>query len=502
MAGYFLEMKGISKAFTGTQALDKVDFSLKNGEVMALLGENGAGKSTLMKVLMGIYHQDEGQIFLNGKLIENRSPYEALQKGIGIVPQELNMVPELSVAENIFLSSPVKNGSFVSWNDTYVNAAKEIAKLDVDIDPHVKIGTLSAAFQQIVSIARTLAMGSSLIILDEPTASLTTNETNQLFKVIRKLRDDGKSIILITHHLDEVQQIANRVSIMRDGLMIKVADVEELSIDEIIFHMANRRVEKNKRIIRSFSNEDILIVKNFTRHREFTNITFNVKKGELLGIAGLIGSGRTELFSCIYGLTRKHSGELIFDNKPIKIGSPYSAIRHGIGYVPEERGRLGIFPLLSVFENMMIPSYDQNKKAGIIRYKKIKEDANHEIENLRIKTPSSDTLIRNLSGGNQQKVVLARWMQKKVKLLILDEPTRGIDVRAKGEIYAIIRKMVDMGITIIVISSEMEELLTVSDRIVVMFNGEIKGSMIPNENSTREDILKIALQLNGVNGHE
>ena len=487
-------MKGIVKAFVGTLALDDVSFSLEKGEVMALIGENGAGKSTLMNVLMGIHRPDKGEIILKGKPIQNRSPYEALQKGIGMVPQELNMVPELSVAENIFLGKTSTKGSFVNWEELYKRAEKEIENLDVKIDPRAKVGLLSAAFQQLVSIARTLAMGSEIIILDEPTASLTNNEADRLFRVIRKLKAAGKTIVIITHHLDEVQLIADRVSIMRDGKMVHVAQVADISIDDMIFHMANQRVEKTKKVKRVYSDEDILTVKNFSREREFHDINLSVKKGELLGVAGLVGSGRTELFSCIYGLTPKKTGELLFEGKPISIANPQQAIAHGIGYVPEERRRLGIFPVLSVYENMLLPSYDRLKGGAFIKFGKVKKEAAKEIENLRIKTPSSETEIRNLSGGNQQKVILARWMEKKVKLLILDEPTRGIDVRAKGEIYRTIKEMLDNGITIVVISSEIEELLTVSDRIVVMFNGEIKGEMIPDENSTREDVLKIALQ--------
>lgn len=494
MADLILEMKGIVKAFVGTLALDHVDFSLEKGEIMALIGENGAGKSTLMNVLMGIHRPDNGEIILKGSPIQNRSPYEALQRGIGMVPQELNLVSDLSVAENVFLGKTTSKGFWVDWEELYQRAEKEIANLDVKIDPHVKVGMLSAAFQQLVSIARTLALGSEIIILDEPTASLTTSEAERLFRVIRKLKANGKTIIIITHHLDEVQLIADRVSIMRDGRMVHVSKVTDITIDDMIFHMANQRVEKTKKIKRIYSDEDILTVKNFSREREFHNINLSVKKGELLGIAGLVGSGRTELFSCIYGLIPKKTGELIFEGKPITITNPQQAIEYGIGYVPEERRRLGIFPMLSVYENMMISSYNRLKKGTFINFPQVKRESDNEIANLRIKTPSNGTQIRNLSGGNQQKVILARWMEKKVKLLILDEPTRGIDVRAKGEIYRTIKEMLGSGITIVVISSEIEELLTVSDRIIVMFNGEIKGTMIPDENSTREDVLKIALQ--------
>ena len=491
---YILEMKGVVKAFAGTLALDHVDFSLKQGEIMALIGENGAGKSTLMNVLMGVHHADEGTFVFKGQQIENRNPHEALQRGIGMVPQELSMLPELSVAENIFMASPAGKGSIVHWNELYCRAEKELAKLEVDIDPRCKVGSLSAAFQQLVSICRTLAMGSELIVLDEPTAALTTLEADRLFSVIRKLKADGKTMVIITHHLDEVELLADRVSVMRDGRMVKVDEVSNLTIDEMIFHMANERVEKQKKIKSKYSDEDILVIQDYSREHEFDHIHLNVKKGELLGIAGLVGSGRTELFNCVYGITPRQSGKLFFEGKEVNIDDPQKAIRLGIGYVPEERRNDGIFPVLSVYENMMLPSYEKNSKIGMIRFSRIKKIASAGIEKLRIKTPSSNALIKNLSGGNQQKVILARWIEKQVKLLILDEPTRGIDVRAKSEIYKIIKELADTGITMVVISSETEELLNVCDRIVVMFNGSIKGSLIPDENTTREDVLKIALQ--------
>ncbi len=494
MSEYILEMKGIVKAFAGTLALDHVDFSLVKGEVMALIGENGAGKSTLMNVLMGLFRPDEGTILLDGEPIENKTPYEALQHGIGMVPQELNLVPDLSVAENVFLERHQKNHHFIDWFNTYKKAEEEIAKLDVAIDPHSVVRYLNAGYQQLVSITRTLAMGSNIIILDEPTASLTNAEADILFSVIRKLKADHKTIIIITHHLDEVEQIADRVSIMRDGQMVKVANVKELSIDEMIFYMANQKAEKASRVKRAYSSDDILTVEHLSRKREFQDISFSVKKGELLGVAGLVGSGRTELFSCIYGLTRKDQGQIYFEGKPVSISSPHTAIDIGFGFVPEERRRLGIFPTLQVDENIMLPSYNKVQTAGLIRFPKVRAAASRHIASLRIKTASGQTLIRNLSGGNQQKAILARWLEKDVRLLILDEPTRGIDVRAKAEIYKLIHEMVNRGITVVIISSEIEELLAVSDRIMVMFQGKIKGYMIPDENSTREDVLKIALQ--------
>ena len=494
MPKYVLEMKAIVKSFPGTLALDKVDFNLKEGEVMALIGENGAGKSTLMNVLMGILGLDEGEILLRGEKIENKSPSEALQKGIGMVPQELNLVKDLSVAENIFLGLHQKSKHMIDWELTKKNAKEILRKLEVDINPDLKIDNVSSAFQQLVSIARTLVFGSNIIVLDEPTASLTLSETKHLFDIIKKLKEEGCSIIIITHHLEEVVELSDRVTILRDGKLVKITETNEITIDEMIYHMANQKVDKKVKMKRNISDENYLEVINFSRKNEFEDINFKVKKGEILGIAGLVGSGRTELFNCIYGLTKKENGQIFIEGNKVDINSPYEAIKKSIGLVPEERRRLGIFPILSVYENLMISSYKCMKRIGVINFSKVKEVTNTHIKKLNIKTSSNDTLIKNLSGGNQQKVILARWMEKNVKLLILDEPTRGIDVRAKGEIYKLIYDMADKGITVIFISSEIEEVISVSDRIMVMHEGMIKGFVTPEKNLETEDILKIALQ--------
>lgn len=494
MAEYLLEMRKIVKQFPGTLALDHVDFNLKAGEVMALIGENGAGKSTLMNVLMGVLQPDSGQIFLNGEMIENKSPYEALQKKIGMVPQELNLVNDLSVAENIFLGLHQKKGRRLDWENTRVKAKEIMDRLEVEIDPVKRVSEVSAAYQQLVSIARTLVFGSSIIILDEPTASLTSNEIEHLFRNIRKLKGEGKAIIMITHHLDEVQELSDRVTIMRDGTLIKICDTDRLTVDDMIFYMANQKVEKSARVKRNVSQEIFLEVTGFSRGKEFSGINFEVKKGEIFGVAGLVGAGRTELFSCIYGLTRKEMGQVFLEGKEVHITSPRKAIDLGIGLVPEERRKQGMFPLLPVYENIMLPNYGLVTHMGRINFKQAKEASDRHIKALRVKTPDGNTLIKNLSGGNQQKVILSRWMEKKVRLFILDEPTRGIDVRAKGEIYKLIRDMADSGITVVVISSEIEELLTLSDRIMIMSRGRVKGFVTPDETMAREDILKVALQ--------
>lgn len=343
MDNYILEMKKIVKKFPGTLALNEVDFNIKPGEIVALIGENGAGKSTLMNVLMGVHKKDSGQIFLNGQEIENGSPYEALQNGIGMVPQELNLVSEISIAENIFLGRHHMKNGYVDWKTMEKEADKILKKLQVDIDSQKKISQISAAYQQLVSIARTIAADSKVIIMDEPTAALTTVETDKLFDSINVLKKEGCSIILITHHLDEVVRMADRVFIMRDGKLVKTSKITELTVDDMIYYMANEKVKKAQHITREVGDDVYLSIRNYSRKGEFNNVSIDVKKGEILGIAGLVGSGRTELFNCIYGITKKDSGTLMIEGNKVEFKSPYEAIEAGIGLVPEERRKDGIF---------------------------------------------------------------------------------------------------------------------------------------------------------------
>ncbi len=374
-------------------------------------------------------------------------------------------------------------------------AAELLDDLDIKIDTHRKASELSAAYQQLVVIARTLQTGAELIIFDEPTASLTINETEHILKIIKNLAEQGKSIIMITHHLDEVKAISDRVCILRDGALVLETATDELSVDDMIYYMANQKVEAQTHVMRSYSDEPILEVEHLSRPHEFEDISFDVKRGEIFGITGLVGSGRTELISCIYGLTKKHGGTVKFEGKEVNIRNPIDAIKLGIGLVPEERRQDGIFPLLSVQENLMLPSYDRYHAKGILDFRKIKESALKGIENLHVKTASENNAIKNLSGGNQQKVILARWVEKNLKLLFLDEPTRGIDVRAKGEIYNLIRSMADEGFSVVIVSSEIDEILAVADRIMVMFEGRKKGLIEGMEiaQMTRTNILRMSL---------
>lgn len=495
MDEYILEMKKIVKKFPGTIALKQVDINLKKGEILALIGENGAGKSTLMNVLIGNLIADEGEIIYKGETIVNKTPLDALKRKIAMVPQELNLAQELTVAENIFLGSHIKKNGIVDWESMYKEASALLGQLELSIEPRRKVKELSAAYQQLLVIARTLHTGADLIIFDEPTASLTLNETEHILKIIKNLAKSGKSIVIITHHLDEVKDVSDRVCILRDGTMVMEKNTDGLSVDDMIFYMANQKVKSQKHVERKYSDENILEVHHLSRPNEFEDISFCVKKGEIFGITGLVGSGRTELINCIYGLTKKHGGTIKFEEKEVEIHAPRDAINLGIGLVPEERRRDGIFPLLSVQENMILPSYHKYRNKGVLSFKDIKRNAQKGIDNLQIKTSSENEAIKNLSGGNQQKVILARWVEKDLKLLFLDEPTRGIDVRAKGEIYNLIRSMADQGFSVVIVSSEIDEILVVADRIMVMFEGNMKGIVEGPDvaDMTRTNILKMSL---------
>lgn len=495
LSEYIIEMKGITKTFPGTKALDQVDLSIKAGEIHALLGENGAGKSTMMNVLTGQFPMDEGQILIDGKPVKITSPKEAFQKNIVLVPQELNLIPDASVAENIFLGNEQAKNMLINWKDTRKEAERLLAILDVTIDVTQKASRLSAAYQQLVSIARALAYEPRLLILDEPTAVLTNKEAESLFASMQRLKKEGTSMVFITHHLDEVMEEADRMTIMRDGKLVKVANVADMTKDDIINSMAGRKVEKTVRVKRKVSNEMFFRAENLNRSGEFKDVSFHIKKGEILCVAGLVGAGRTEIFKTVFGITQKEPGGKTFiEEKEVHIKGPREAIGYGMGYVSEERRHDGITPGMSVMENMMLPSYYKIKKHGLIQFGKAAEIADGYIQKFKIKTASRETLIKNLSGGNQQKVIVARWIAKGVKMLILDEPTRGIDVNAKGEIHHLIRELADSGVAVVVISSEMEEVLSLADRIMVIHQGKISGYIEDVEKVTEEDVLKVAFQ--------
>lgn len=495
MEDYAVKMIDIVKTFPGVKALNNATFDLRPGEIHALIGENGAGKSTLMNILMGIYHPDSGKIVIQGNDQEIHSPVEAISLGISMVPQELSLVPSATVAENLFLGNEIKfRSGLIDWQKTRKQAKKLLDDLGVAISVDTIVDTLSVAYQQLVQIARSLATGANVLIFDEPTASLTAAEVETLFKIFKKIRNDNKSIVFISHHLEEIIQITDRITIMRDGNVVHCGDTKDITIDEIIMLMANRQdVQIEKHRGRVIGDKPILSVRNFSRTGEFSDVSFDVYEGEIFGIGGLVGSKRTELINAIFGLSKKSSGEIIFKGNPIDIKSPDQAISYGIGYLPEERRRDGIFPILSVRENLSITLYEKIRSFFGINFYNLEKITAEYIKKLKIKTPSGATEIKNLSGGNQQKVILSRWLARNIDLLILDEPTRGIDVNAKFEIYELLKDLSDKGLTILIVSSEHEELLSLTDRIMVMHEGQSKGILNTSE-TKQEDILMAALK--------
>lgn len=497
MSDYIIRMQGIVKDFPGTRALNQVNLEIKRGEVHALLGENGAGKSTLMNILLGVLKRDEGTIEYDGKALQVRTPTEALRLGISMVPQELNLVPEASVAENIFLGDIKRdNRKPINWKQVNERAGQVMDELGLKLDVTRQVKDLSASFQQMVLIARSFAYDPKVLILDEPTAALTNEEAKLVFEMMRRLREKGTAIIFITHHLNEVMAIADRITILRDGNLVHVCNIEDITKDEIVSYMANRKVERRKHVARKVSDDVIMEVKNFSRGKEYRNISFQVHRGEILCFAGLIGAGRTELFNTIFGLNRpdSHDAEICFEGKKVQIKGPRDAIRLGIGYLPEERRQMGIFPILNITENMMMPSYRQYSSHGILRFGELAKVAGSYVDKIRVKTPSLETHIENLSGGNQQKVIVARWIAQGAKLIIFDEPTRGIDVNAKDEIHNVITDLADNGVTVIVISSEMEEVLGLADRIIIMHEGIKKGEVMNSDLLKEEEVLSYSFK--------
>jgi len=490
-----LEIKGISKSFPGVRALIDVDFDLNNGEIHSLVGENGAGKSTLINVISGQLKPEKGEILLNGEKVVFNGPDDALAHGIGLVPQELNLIPLLSVAENIFLGVKKIKPTFpydIDWKAINTQAENTLEALGIKLDVQAPVGTMSVANQQLVQIARAIVLGADLLIFDEPTACLTINETERLLNLIQQFRDEGRAIIFVSHHMDEVIKISNRISIMRDGMMIETLEHDDFSFQRMIKGMVGKEVEQNQILRKNVDTAPLLKVNGLTRKNEFYDISFDVKKGEIFGIAGLVGAGRTELVSSIFGDRKLDAGTVILDDKVIKISNPKQSIDLGIGYLPEERRNLGILPSLSICENLTIVSIQRLFRLLPIDRKKENEIVRNYVQKFRIKLADTGDFITKLSGGNQQKVILSRWMEVGSKLLILDEPTRGIDVLAKEEIHHLMRECSDAGLSILVVSSEMEELINICSRILIMHEGRSKGIVNANEMNP-EKILNIAL---------
>ncbi|MGB9856890.1 MAG: sugar ABC transporter ATP-binding protein [Dictyoglomaceae bacterium] len=488
-----LKMEKISKSFPGVKALDQVDLEVYKGEILALVGENGAGKSTLMKILTGVYQKDEGRIILKGKEINPQNPHEAQKLGISIIYQEFNLAPNLDIATNIFLGNEPKKGKIIKifdYKKAYKESLKLLGLLGLDLPPDTLVKDLTVAEQQMIEIAKALAQKSELIIMDEPTSALAGREVKNLFEIMRKLKSENISIIFITHRLEEVFEIADRIIVLRDGKRVGELPAQRDKYDDVVRMMVGREV----RVIPKPSTkteETILEVRNLSS-KKVKNISFELKKGEVLGIAGLVGAGRTEIIRAIFGADSIISGEIYLEGKRIEIKSPKDAVRYKIGLVPEDRKLQGLILDMAVHENISLPSLRYLFPNGILRRKLEYNLAEYFVQKLQIKTPSISQKVVNLSGGNQQKVVLSKWLALKPKILILDEPTRGIDVGAKAEIHKLIGEMAQDGIGIILISSELPEILALSDRIIVISKGRITAE-ISKEEATQERIMQYAI---------
>ncbi len=501
MSEYVLEMEGVCKSFPGVKALDHAQLKLRPGKVHALMGENGAGKSTLMKCMFGIYKMDEGQIRINGEPVTIHDPMDALHKGIAMVHQELQPIPARTVGENIFLGRyPMKKAlgfiPIVDHKKMYADTAELLKKVRMNFDPKQKVGELSVSQMQSVEIAKAVSANCRVLILDEPTSSLTSNEVEALFRIIEDLKAENVAVVYISHKMDEILRIADEVTIMRDGQYVGNWLAEELTTDKIITRMVGRELTNLYPKRENVPGEVVFEVKNFTsiHPRSFRNASFQLRKGEILGVGGLVGAQRTELMEGIFGIRAHTTGQVFYKGKEMKINRPKDAIDQGIALLTEDRRASGIMGVLSVADNISIASLNQYLDYGVmINGKKVEKLVQDNVGKMNIKTPSSKTLIKSLSGGNQQKVLIGRWLANNPDVLILDDPTRGIDVGAKYEIYCIIAELAKEGKSIIMISSEMGELIGMSDRIMVMCDGRITG-FVEGEEATQENIMALATQ--------
>ncbi len=487
-----LEMRHIRKTFPGVVALDDVDFDLRRGEVHILLGENGAGKSTLMKILSGAYHKSAGQIVFDGEDVEIRNPKHAQSLGISTIYQEFNLIPHLSAGENIFLGREPRRFGLIDQRAIFQEATRTLNGLGLNLDPHKLIKELKVAEQQMIEVAKALSLDARILIMDEPTAALTEHEIKELFANIRSLRDKGVSIVYISHRMEELFEIGDRVTVLRDGRTVGTYDVRETSKAELIRLMVNRELTELFPKERAELGPEVLRVEELNTHAGLKDISFSLRKGEVLGIAGLLGAGRTELARAIFGLDKIASGTISINGLPQRIGSPRAAINSGIGFLTEDRKSQGLVLPLSVKENLCLASVDKFSRWGLMNAQEEQQAADRYVKDLRIKTPSLDQKVVYLSGGNQQKVVLSKWLCCKSEIFIFDEPTRGVDVGAKAEIYQLMNKLTASGVAIIMISSEMLEVLGMSDRILVMRGGRITGEFSAEE-ATSERILQCAL---------
>jgi ribose transport system ATP-binding protein len=490
-----LQMKNIDKHFPGVHALKSVDFEVAPGEIHALVGENGAGKSTLMKILSGALSQDEngGRILWEGEEVEINSPSKSQALGIAIIYQELTLVPYLDVGQNIYLGREPRGAipGTVAWSRLYEQAESQLDRLGLELPLRTDVEHLTVAQQQMVEVARALSMDASLIVMDEPTSALTERETELLFERMRSLREQGVSIVFISHRLEEVFAVADRVTVLRDGEVVGTAPAAELDEEQVVQMMVGRELEESEEGREGEAGEVILEVRDLRREPLVLDVNLTLHRGEILGMAGLVGAGRSNVAETLFGITPAQGGEILVEGERVTIDSPQKAIDLGFGFVPEDRKRQGLFLQMAVTPNINMAELDAHASASVVDRGEMREVAQAFVEKLSIRTPNLRQRVRNLSGGNQQKVIIARWLTLEPRILILDEPTRGIDVGAKAEIHGIIRQLADDGVAILVISSELPEVLGVSDRILVMREGEVMGEL-SREEATEDAVMRLA----------
>lgn len=486
-----LSLKNVTKQYPGAPgpAIENISFDIRKGEIYGLVGENGAGKSTLIKTIAGAHSITSGEIFYKGEKFVCKNPSDAIEKGIGVVYQEFNLFPNLMVYENIFFGIEIKKGSLLDRKEMIKKSKEILEELGFNIDVTEKVSNLSPAYQQATEIAKCINHKVELVILDEPSAPLTEREVDQMFKVVRKLNKQGITIIYISHKLNEIFELTNRISVLRDGNLVNTYNTEDVKVQDLIRSMVGREITDIYPEKEHSEQETILRVENL--NSEFVhNVSFELKRGEVLGFGGLVGAGRTETMRLLFGADKKESGRIFINDKEVKIDNPRDAIKNGIGLIPEDRKRQGLVLNKSIYLNCLLPSLDKYSNKGFIDFKKSKKDINELYDLLKIKAAGLDMAVVNLSGGNQQKVVLEKWLLKNCDILILDEPTRGIDIGTKQEIYQLIQDLAKQGKAVIVISSEMPELIGVSHRILVMREGAISGELVYD--ISQEAIMELA----------